>query len=157
MFSHPQVHFWLVRCFPIYRKIRGKIHHGFMDGSIIKRFYIDPCYIEQKRHTGIICSNCWTKVTTPTKNINKLQKLSLKLNLWGKLWDVTRETLGVMASNFYSLKTNKYRKKIKSIVVQILPKITARWRLSNIQTENWKFEFYVKNLVKMKGVLHYVA
>ena len=43
----------------------------------------------------------------------------------------------------------------RSILVQILPKIATRCRLSN--KKNWKFEFCVKNLVKMKGVLYYVA
>ena len=44
-----------------------------------------------------------------------------------------------------------------SILVSILPKIATRCRLSNITNQNWKFEFSVKNLVKMKGVLRYVA
>ena len=45
----------------------------------------------------------------------------------------------------------------RSILVQIVPNIATRCRLSNIKNQNWKFEFYVKNLVKMKGVLRYVA
>ena len=33
------------------------------------------------------------------------------------------------------------------ISVSMLPKIANRCRLSNIQNQNWKFDFYVKNLV----------
>ena len=39
----------------------------------------------------------------------------------------------------------------RSTLVPIVPKITARWRQMD------SFLFSVQNLVKMKGVLHYVA
>ena len=45
----------------------------------------------------------------------------------------------------------------RSILVQTYPKIPTRCRLSDIKKQNWKFEFNVKNLVKMKGFLRYVA
>ena len=41
------------------------------------------------------------------------------------------------------------------ILVQILPKIATRCRLSNIKKQN--LNFIVKNLVKMEGDLRYVV
>ena len=47
--------------------------------------------------------------------------------------------------------------KEKSILVPKIPKIDTRCRLSGTQTKVGILEFNMKKIVKMKGVLHYVA
>ena len=62
------------------------------------------------------------------------------------------QRLNMETQQLFILHQFHYVYKERSTLVQILPKIATRCRLSITKTE---FEVYVKNLVKLKEALHY--
>ena len=78
----------------------------------------------------------------------------------GHLWSIPvhRYTAYDHWSPLHKLHDRKWPSyKQRSILVPKIPKIATRYRLSATETKIRILEFSVRNLVKMKGDLHYVA
>ena len=123
-----------------------------------------PFYLQKSRKLPVkwhhICHHIRVTIMIPMLSPHKFQIFSTCQMLFDWIMSTMNQHI-IHSTSLQNVSHSgwqpKWIYKGRSTLVQIVPKIATRCRLSNIKNQNRKFEFYVKNLVKIKGVLRYVA